>query len=117
MTNGYEISFPKKLQGEWQYMKITHNQLTLKDPSSLKTYYMSLMSIPESDRYILKSRSQCGEENYKCIYITQLHDNVIETQISSKTLTSLNNYDICNPKYFDNRWTTQASEFNHKLFG
>ncbi|KAL7052289.1 hypothetical protein ACKWTF_004836 [Chironomus riparius] len=107
--NELEIAFPDNLQGDWQYMTISKNLLTYRDESSLKTFYMSLVTILESDKYIVRSRSQCGEENYKCIIITQLHDNVIETQISSKTLSSFTNYDVCNNKYFNMKeWVTQA---------
>ncbi|KAG5675652.1 hypothetical protein PVAND_005539 [Polypedilum vanderplanki] len=105
----YNLSFPKNLEGEWQYMKISRNLLTLKDPSSRKTYYMSLINTLENDRYIVRSRSQCGEETFKCIIISQLHENVVEIQISSKSSKSLPNYDLCNAINFDSReWLTQA---------
>lgn len=114
--NDLEIAFPDNLQGDWQYMTISKNLLTYRDESSLKTFYMSLVTILEADKYIVRSRSQCGEENYKCIIITQLHDNVIETQISSKTLSSFTNYEICNNKNFNTKeWVTQASKSSEKL--
>lgn len=109
--NDFEIAFPDNLQGDWQYMRISKNLLTYRDASSLKTYYMSLLTILDGHKYIVRSRSQCGEDNYKCIIITHLHDNVVETQISSNTLSSFSNYEICNNTYFsDKEWVTQASK-------
>lgn len=106
------IKFPSHLQGDWTFMKVERNTLTYHDVSSFRTYFMTLTMALENNRYIVHSKSQCGEEAYKCIVIDQLDENVIETQISSKSSKAFTNYEICNNKFFDdNEWFTQGSEY------
>jgi hypothetical protein len=103
------LSFPRNLYGNWTYMTIYNNSLLYKDVSSFRTYFMSLIMNLDDDRYIVHTRSQCGEENYRCIVVKQLDDNVVETQISSKMSKKITNFDICNGKYFsDTEWITQG---------
>jgi predicted nucleic-acid-binding Zn-ribbon protein len=107
------LQFPPHIQGEWQYMTIKKNSLIYRDPNSFKTYSMSLIEKIEPNRFVVFSKSQCGEESYKCIAITELAENVIETQIGSESMKILQNYDICGNENFDSKeWITQGSEFD-----
>jgi hypothetical protein len=111
VSDSDKTNFPDWLQGRWQYLTIKRNVLTYKDPSSFKTYHMLLVSKYEHNQYIVHSRSQCGEESYKCLAITKLDENVVETQISSQSSKYLVNSEICNNTYFDNmEWITQGSK-------
>lgn len=106
-----QLQFPAQVQGEWQYMTIRKNNIVYRDPNSFKTYSMSLIEKMDADNYVVYSKSQCGEENYKCIAITQLSENVIETQIGAESSKLLLNYDICSKDNFDNKeWITQGSK-------
>lgn len=111
-----QIQFPPHIQGEWQYMTIRKNNLIYRDPNSFKTYSMSLVETIEPNRFVVLSKSQCGEESYKCIAIAELAENVIETQIGSESMKSLLNFDICGGENFDSKeWITQGSKLNFKI--
>lgn len=105
------LEFPNKIQGEWQYMTISKNNIVFRDPNSFKTYSMTLAEKMDEDKFVVFTKSQCGEENYKCIAITQLSENVIETQIGSEFSKILINYEICSNNNFDKKeWITQGSK-------
>lgn len=107
-----QLQFPSQLQGEWQYMTIQKNSLVYRDPNSFKTYSMSLIEKLEHNRFVVFSKSQCGEESYKCIAIAELAENVIESQIGSESMKILQNFDICGGENFDSKeWITQGSMF------
>lgn len=104
-----QIEFPSQIQGEWQYMTIKKNHVIYRDPNSFKTYSLTLVEKMSEDKFVVLSKSQCGEENYKCIAITQLSENVIESQIGSEFSKLLTNYEICSNNHFDNKeWITQG---------
>lgn len=72
---------------------------------------MSLIEKMEPNRFVVFSKSQCGEESYKCIAIAELAENVIESQIGSESTKILQNFDICGGGNFDSKeWITQGSE-------
>lgn len=111
-----QLQFPSHMQGEWQYMSINKNSLIYRDPNSFKTYLMSLIEKIEPNRFVVHSRSQCGEESYKCIAIAELSDNVIETQIGSESMKILQNFDICGGENFNSKeWITQGSKLRNFL--
>lgn len=113
-----QLDFPTQIQGEWQYMTIRKNNIVYRDPNSFKTYSMTLVEKINEDKFIVFSKSQCGEENYKCIAITQLSENIVESQIGSEFSKLLTNYEICSSNNFDHKeWITQASRFNvHSIY-
>jgi hypothetical protein len=106
------IVFPNWTLGEWEYLKINNNSLEFRDHSSFKIYFMTLISLYSKEKFIVNSRTQCGEEYFRCIWLKSLHRNILDFQISSDKTTNLNSYDFCNNKFFDeNRWLTQASKW------
>jgi hypothetical protein len=106
------IQFPVGMQGEWQFMTIRKENLVYRDPNSFKTYSMTLIEKIQQNHFIVHSKSQCGEETYKCIAITQLSENVIETQVGSESSKLLLNYELCSGDNFNSKeWITQGSEF------
>ncbi|XP_029723594.2 uncharacterized protein LOC109404186 [Aedes albopictus] len=104
-------SFPNWLIGKWEHVIVSQNQLIYKDHTSFKTYTMKCVKNNtnfDSDKYIVYSQTQCGEEKYQCLKIQRRDENVFEFQISSRSEPNFTNT-ICNEFYFnDDRWLTQG---------
>lgn len=66
------------------------------------------------EKFMVLSRSQCGEESYKCLWIRQLDKNILEFQASTESGKKLTSSDLCkDDEYFHNRqWLTQSSKKN-----
>lgn len=106
-----KVDFPSWLQGQWQLLNVANNELIFRDQSSFKSFRMHLVNQLSDEKYIVSSRSQCGEENFKCLWIRKLDVNILEFQTSSETTKKLTSFVLCNDEYFDNnRWLTQASK-------
>lgn len=110
------LDFPSWLHGQWQFLKVMKNQLIFRDQTSLKFYRMMLVNQLSDEKFIVMSRSQCGEENYKCLWIRKLDKNILEFQTSSASAEKLTSYNICNDEeYFEgSRWITQSSKMTFK---
>lgn len=104
-------NFPSWLQGQWQFLNVIKNQLIFRDHSSFKSYRMTLVNQLSEEKFIVLSRSQCGEESFKCLWIRKLDENILEFQSSSESVKKITSYAFCNDdEFFDNRrWLTQAS--------
>lgn len=111
--------FPKWMMGRWQYLKLQdENTLVFNDHSSFKTHTMKCLenNRQESDRFLVYSQTQCGEQNYYCVEIKKRSTNILEFQIGSLSSQTYNS-EICDDAHFDDdRWLTQGrSEFNSSL--
>lgn len=103
------LDFPNWLQGHWQFLNIDKSHLIFRDQNSFKSYRMTLVNQLNEDKFIVLSRSQCGEESFKCLWIRKLDANILEFQTSSQSVAKFTSYDLCNDEYFDDiRWLTQA---------
>lgn len=112
-----DIEFPSWIQGRWQFLNINKSFAIFRDLSSLKSYRMTLINQLREDKFIVLSRSQCGEESFKCLYIRKLDANILEFQSSSESAKQLKNVMLCNDEHFDNkRWITMSSMSMRKLF-
>lgn len=118
--------FPEWMHGRWEYVTVTSDELLYKDHSSFKTYRMRCLEhgiLPPSSgnstsesKFLVFSRTQCGEEQYHCVWIIRRSTNILEFQIGSKTVQSLAHdgtefaiNGICDAQYFDSsRWITQG---------
>ncbi|XP_053680572.1 uncharacterized protein LOC128731471 [Anopheles nili] len=104
-------SFPSWLIGRWEHVIVNQNQLIYKDHNTFKTYTMKCVknyTNHDSNKYIVYSQTQCGEEMYQCLKVERRDTNVFEFQISTRQSA---NYTatICNDFYFnDDRWLTQG---------
>ncbi|XP_058121055.1 uncharacterized protein LOC131285020 [Anopheles ziemanni] len=104
-------SFPSWLIGRWEHVIVSQNQLIYKDHNTFKTYTMKCVknyTNHDSNKYIVYSQTQCGEEMYQCLKVERRDTNVFEFQISNRQSA---NYSatICNDFYFsDDRWLTQG---------
>lgn len=112
-----DIEFPSWIQGRWQFLNVNKSFAIFRDLSSLKSYRMTLINQLREDKFIVLSRSQCGEESFKCLYIRKLDANILEFQSSSESAKQLKNVMLCNDEHFDNkRWITMSSMSKGKLF-
>ncbi|XP_049536613.1 uncharacterized protein LOC125951684 [Anopheles darlingi] len=105
-------SFPSWLIGRWEHVIVNQNQLIYKDHNTFKTYTMKCVknytTNHDTNKFIVYSQTQCGDEMYQCLKIERRDTNVFEFQISSRQSA---NYTatICNDFYFnDDRWLTQG---------
>ena len=99
------INYPDDLQGKWQHLTVEKNLLTFKDHNSFKLHYMALINQVKEDKFIVLSRTQCDDENFKCVWIKILDQNIIDFQIGSHASSNLTNINLCNDEYFDDsRW-------------
>lgn len=106
------LEFPPWLQGQWQFIDVEKGQLVYRDQNSFKSYRMNLVNQLNEDKFIVLSRSQCGEESFKCLWVRKLDANLLEFQMSSESTEKLTSFVFCNSaENFDNsRWLTQSSE-------
>lgn len=114
-------------------MFINTETVVYKDHSSFKTYTMKCINdensrtplLPgpsdmEQQRFIVFSRTQCGEEQYHCVWTVKRSANILEFQIGAKTVHNVSaatdpDDNICEDKYFDEtRWLTQG-RLDHSL--
>lgn len=123
---------PDWMHGNWEYVTINDDEIIYRDHSSFKTYTMKCIQnhLPSIDytnenrthlnetRFIAFSRTQCGEEQYHCVWIVKRSLNVMEFQIGAKTVQHIDDNSrpsesICDNSYFDEtRWLTQGQMDN-----
>lgn len=108
-------SYPDWMPGHWEHMTIDQSTIVYKDHSSFKTYTMKCIENEMgSERFLVFSRTQCGEETYHCIWAKQRSANILEFQIGTRTGNNASML-ICDDSYFDaSRWLTQA-RLDHNL--
>lgn len=104
------MSFPGWLHGEWQFFTIAENRIVnYRDAGSFKSYQMTLVNQLSEEKFVVFSRSQCGEETFKCLWIRNLDTNLLEYQLGAESPTKLANFELCGDDKFDNsQWSTQA---------
>lgn len=128
-------NFPEWMNGKWESLSIDDKKLVYSDHSSFKTYTMKCIErINENfvvttnktkynkneknqfneTKFISFSRTQCGEEQYHCVWVAKRSENILEFQIGAKTIQHLGvgsrpDGSICDDRYFDKtRWLTQG---------
>jgi hypothetical protein len=107
--------FPAWLQGRWEHLDFAGDLVTYKDHRNFKTYYGKC--VPHSggggggqsaERFLVYTRTQCGDEEYKCLWIKERGLNTLEVQVGL--------YDSANPdealcgdaNFQERTWTTQG---------
>ncbi|XP_047477451.1 uncharacterized protein LOC125031053 [Penaeus chinensis] len=104
-------AFPEWAHGSWQHLQIDSNELWLQDAGSDKKYRTLCLSqhAPHGERYALYSQTQCGEEEFTCIWIKKRAANVIEYQMASYPSDKYNVSRICSDDMFRGQeWITQG---------
>ncbi|XP_037775424.1 uncharacterized protein LOC119572394 [Penaeus monodon] len=104
-------AFPEWAHGSWQHLQIDSNELWLQDAGTDKKYRTLCLSqhAPHGERYALYSQTQCGEEEFTCIWIKKRAVNVIEYQMASYPSDKYNVSRICSDDMFRGQeWITQG---------
>ncbi|XP_069983696.1 uncharacterized protein [Penaeus vannamei] len=104
-------AFPEWAHGSWQHLQIDSNELWLQDAGTDKKYRTLCLSqhAPHGERYALYSQTQCGEEEFTCIWIKKRAVNVIEYQMASYPSDKYNASRICSDDMFRGQeWITQG---------
>ncbi|ROT66766.1 hypothetical protein C7M84_015192 [Penaeus vannamei] len=107
-------AFPEWAHGSWQHLQIDSNELWLQDAGTDKKYRTLCLSqhAPHGERYALYSQTQCGEEEFTCIWIKKRAVNVIEYQMASYPSDKYNASRICSDDMFRGQeWITQGHEY------
>ncbi|KAJ6634781.1 hypothetical protein Bhyg_13360 [Pseudolycoriella hygida] len=102
-------SYPDWMYGHWEHLLIDQSTVVYKDHQSFKTYTMKCIENElNSEKYIVFSRTQCGEESYQCVRVKKRSANILEFQVGIRSGTNSSSI-ICDDMYFDDsRWVTQA---------
>ncbi|KAL3290191.1 hypothetical protein HHI36_023550 [Cryptolaemus montrouzieri] len=102
--------FPEWMQGVWEHIRVNGDTLIYQDHSSFKTYTIKCAGLQEmKDKFLVYSRTQCDEENYKCIWIHKRTNNILEFQIGTNSSDANNVFDLCHDSNFmEDSWTTQG---------
>lgn len=102
--------FPDWLQGEWEHINFEGDTVVYKDHRTFKTYTGKCVphSSGNSERFLMYTRTQCGEEEYKCLWVKERGVNTMEVQVSLYT-SETHNDSLCGHENFQERtWTTQG---------
>ena len=102
--------FPDWLQGKWEHITFQGDTLVYKDHRTFKTY--TGKCVPHrsghSDRFLVYTRTQCGDEQFKCLWVKERGVNTMEVQVGLYTSDSHND-SLCSHQNFQERtWTTQG---------
>lgn len=72
---------------------------------------MTLVNQLSDEKFVVLSRSQCGEQSYKCLWIRKLDKNILEFQASLESGKKLTSSVLCGDDEFHNsQWLTQSSK-------
>ena len=125
---------PDWAQGKWEHLHVQGGTLLLKDHRNFKTYTGKCVpqtgSSVHPERFLLYTRTQCGDEHYKCVWLKNRGENALEFQIGKDAFfiqhceqvvndllilfTGLytsphHNESLCSEENFQERtWTTQG---------
>ena len=102
--------FPDWLQGKWENIDIDGDTVIYKDHRTFKTYTDKCVPHRSGspDGFLLYTRTQCGDEEYKCMWAKERGVNTMEVQVSLYT-SETHNDSLCGHENFQERtWTTQG---------
>ncbi|KAJ8980707.1 hypothetical protein NQ317_019201 [Molorchus minor] len=98
-------TFPKWVHGDWEHVKVKGDTMIYKDHSSYKTYTIKCVGMLEdSDKYLIFSRTQCNEESYNCMKISNRSKNILEFQLGTNVSDNKDVYNLCSDENFEKRF-------------
>ncbi|KAK4871785.1 hypothetical protein RN001_015909 [Aquatica leii] len=111
-----QCNFPEWLIGNWEHARVDEKTFIYLDHNSFKTYTIKCVEKNNSDdKYLVFTRTQCGEEQYNCLKIKKRSTNIIEFQLGTNFSKNKDVFDLCSETNFqDNNWITQG-RLNRKL--
>ena len=102
--------FPDWLQGEWEHLHFHEDTMVYKDHRNFKTYTGKCVPHSEgyTERFLVLTRTQCGEEEYKCVWVKERGVNTMEVQVSIYG-SEFPDISLCREENFQERtWITQG---------
>ncbi|XP_043225556.1 uncharacterized protein LOC122383317 [Amphibalanus amphitrite] len=103
-------TLPDWAQGVWQHSHVDGDTMVYKDAKNFKTHTTRCVAQHDQEKFVIYSRSQCGEESYKCIWLKYRGTNVMEFQIGSSPSDKADD-DLCADHWFlETDWITQGKE-------
>lgn len=106
--------FPEWSQAKWESSKVDGNTFVFKDRQNnfqtLTSKCIMRQTSTANERYVVFTRSQCGEESYRCLWFKKRSPNILEFQFGQES-TAYYSDSLCDDKQFTtNNWNTQGSE-------
>ncbi|XP_043223273.1 uncharacterized protein LOC122382250 isoform X2 [Amphibalanus amphitrite] len=102
-------TFPEWAHGHWQHAHISGNTIVYKDVANLASYTARCVGGGD-DKFVIYTRSHCGEEQYNCIWLKERAVNVMELQLGLSPSPRISN-SLCSPHRFeDSGWITQGRQ-------
>ncbi|XP_037071136.1 uncharacterized protein LOC119092270 [Pollicipes pollicipes] len=107
-------TFPDWAQGHWQHAHVDGNTIVYKDVANFKSYTARCIG-GQHEKFVIYSRSHCGEEMYNCIWLKERAVNVMEFQLGLMPSRRISN-SLCGPhRFLDTGWITQGrSRIEHE---
>lgn len=104
--------FPDWVQGEWEHLQFTGDTMVYKDHRNFKTYTGKCVprggGSANPERFLVLTRTQCGDEVYKCVWMKQRGLNTLEIQVSLFDSSSPDQSLCRDENFLDRAWTTQG---------
>ncbi|XP_069156965.1 uncharacterized protein [Procambarus clarkii] len=103
-------AFPRSLHGHWHHTYVADDTVVFKDYHNYRTYTARCVKdMDDGERYIVYTRTHCGEWNYNCLWLKRRSANVLEFMLG---LYPRENFDLklCDLDKFGDMtsWTTQG---------
>jgi len=104
--------FPEWSQAKWESSKVDGNTFVFKDRQNnfqiLTSKCIMRQTSTANERYVVFTRSQCGEESYRCLWFKKRSPNILEFQFGQES-TAYYSDSLCDDKQFTtNNWITQG---------
>ncbi|XP_064116728.1 uncharacterized protein LOC135222585 [Macrobrachium nipponense] len=102
--------FPKSLMGHWHHTYVADDTVPFKDYRNFKTYSARCVKdMSDGERYIVYSRSHCGDWSYNCLWLKRRSANVLEFMLGLYPRETFDDL-LCEVDKFGDMtsWTTQG---------
>ncbi|XP_043225565.1 uncharacterized protein LOC122383321 [Amphibalanus amphitrite] len=107
-------TLPDWAQGVWQHSHVDGDTMVYKDAKNFKTHTTRCVAQHDQEKFVIYSRSQCGEEVYNCVWLKRRGTNVLEFQLGLSPANEPTD-DMCEPHQFlETSWITQGRKQIHQ---
>ena len=105
-------SFPSWLQGSWEDLRVSQSSLEHMDQANLRKITSQCIQNSSShpNRFLIYSRSQCGDEQYNCVWFEPRGVNIVEYQMGRRPSTTPSDSLCDNDHFLQRTWNTRASK-------
>ena len=107
--------FPDWTQATWEDSKIRGNTFVYKDEEhnyqTVTSKCVMRQTSTSNERFVVYSKTQCGDESYRCIWFKRRSPNIMEFQFGQEASPFYSDV-LCDDKQFPtNNWITQGSQY------